>query len=1064
MNKLRFLIFGILISLVSGTLVAQDISIANISSHEGYYDTNIEISGSGFGTNAANMEVWFGGVRAAIESVSENLIIVRVPLGAATSSITVRNKTTGLSATSSSIFHPTFQGPSNPDYNNLDVSLFSNAQQLSDLVIVDLDNDGKNDILASKIDGAANTVVAYRNTSSNQTISFVETNIPIGSPTLRLAYGDLDGDGKQDIVLSREGNTKSQIYILRNTSTVGSISFAPLVVRSLLNNSQAAKKVIIRDLNLDGKPEIIVANSFDGEISIFENNSTLGNLNIPNNPVSFNAGNASSNDIIVEDLDNNGKQDIAVTQFNSADIFILPNTSSSGSLQFATPVTVTVNGSLNNLAAGDIDEDEKIDLVATDILGNAIFTVINESTPNDIKFANGVSIAANAGSFGVALADINGNSHLDILVTSQSGTSFALFENNSTPGNLDLVKKDIPQTNRSINIATGDLNNDSKVDIAFTEQNSIGTEFYMVVARNNFCIDPFILGDPAPSICNGQTYRFLTAPAEQITYEWLKDGTPIPGSNNPYYDATTLGSYTVRITGETTCDNTSSPIALGSNTDTPPPNPVASNNGPACLAGSISLTASTVAGATYNWTGPNGFTSTEQNPTLTNVTAEMAGTYTVVAFVNPCNSAPATTIVEVINPPNTNVSLSGSNQICVGETVTLTAGLASGYNYQWFLNSVAITGATSNSYDAAEAGSYTVNLKGQSNSCDLTSDIVVIESFSPPTVEFDVSGTLCEGSTISFSDNSILEPGKTPTYSWDFGDLIGTSNEANPSYTYTAAATYSVELIIGYEGHSCLSLPATNDVIISAPTDFIIEVTGNIPFCEGDSVLLEVPNTGFTTATWSTSESGLSIYGKDAGTITATATNTAGCISSAEVILSTTPAPTISVTIDNQPINSTTISIGQSVQLEASGADSYRWNPSDGLDNPDIANPIAAPSVSTTYQVLGTALNGCSSSTELIINIEDTGDKLPIEAPKMFSPDNNGIDDEWVIGNIENFPECEIVIFSRNGKIVYQETGYLSDWRGIDINGNDLPEGAYFYTITCPDGKNASGSVSIIRQ
>ncbi len=49
-----------------------------------------------------------------------------------------------------------------------------------------------------------------------------------------------------------------------------------------------------------------------------------------------------------------------------------------------------------------------------------------------------------------------------------------------------------------------------------------------------------------------------------------------------------------------------------------------------------------------------------------------------------------------------------------------------------------------------------------------------------------------------------------------------------------------------------------------------------------------------------------------------------------------------------------------------------------------------------------------------------------------------------------------------DGKIVYQETGYNTRWTGIH-DGSDLPEGAYFYTISCPDGKTASGSVSIIR-
>jgi hypothetical protein len=72
-----------------------------------------------------------------------------------------------------------------------------------------------------------------------------------------------------------------------------------------------------------------------------------------------------------------------------------------------------------------------------------------------------------------------------------------------------------------------------------------------------------------------------------------------------------------------------------------------SNNGPVCVGCTLNLSASTVAGATYNWTGPNSFTSMQQNPSLTNASTAMAGTYTVTVTVNACTSNVASTNVIV---------------------------------------------------------------------------------------------------------------------------------------------------------------------------------------------------------------------------------------------------------------------------------------------------------------------------------------------------------------------------------------------------------------------------------
>src|SRR5205823_2728848 len=94
--------------------------------------------------------------------------------------------------------------------------------------------------------------------------------------------------------------------------------------------------------------------------------------------------------------------------------------------------------------------------------------------------------------------------------------------------------------------------------------------------------------------------------------------------------------------------------------------PVASNGGPYCTSKSIVLSAGTVAGASYFWTGPNGFASFEQNPVIPNAIALNGGMYSVVATVNGCPSAAATTTVVV---DDTNCAPPTPVNIVIGKSV-----------------------------------------------------------------------------------------------------------------------------------------------------------------------------------------------------------------------------------------------------------------------------------------------------------------------------------------------------------------------------------------------------------
>ncbi|MBK8599133.1 MAG: immunoglobulin domain-containing protein [Holophagales bacterium] len=81
-----------------------------------------------------------------------------------------------------------------------------------------------------------------------------------------------------------------------------------------------------------------------------------------------------------------------------------------------------------------------------------------------------------------------------------------------------------------------------------------------------------------------------------------------------------------------------------------PATPTPSSNSPVCIGSTINLSTPAVAGATYAWTGPNGFSSADQNPTIPSATVAMAGTYSVTATVGGCASPASTTSVTESDP------------------------------------------------------------------------------------------------------------------------------------------------------------------------------------------------------------------------------------------------------------------------------------------------------------------------------------------------------------------------------------------------------------------------------
>lgn len=186
--------------------------------------------------------------------------------------------------------------------------------------------------------------------------------------------------------------------------------------------------------------------------------------------------------------------------------------------------------------------------------------------------------------------------------------------------------------------------------------------------------------------------------------------------------------------------------------------PTTSNDGPKCAGDNLSLSASSITGASYSWTGPNGFSSTLQNPTRNNVTAADSGTYSVIATVNGCTSSAANTTAMVYSIPDSAFSYLPSSP-SIGNDVTFTPA-ETGASYSWtFQNGTPATSTAQNPVVQWSAGgTYDVSLSVTKNGCvSMKTDTIHIPActhgsqtfyYTGNIVTWDIPSDICLPATI----------------------------------------------------------------------------------------------------------------------------------------------------------------------------------------------------------------------------------------------------------------------------------------------------------------------------
>ena len=456
---------------------------------------------------------------------------------------------------------------------------------------------------------ATSNVIAETVTSVSAN-GFTSTSYSTVASPYAVAVGDLNNDGRPDIVTANEINGNLSILM-------GTVGGGFQTTQLYFPTTTDPVFVAIADFNGDGKPDMVTANTYYAyNLSVF-----LGNGNGTfQTPVNYSAG-TSPQAVATGDFNGDGNVDLAVAG-SSGVLILLGN----GDGTFRSPTTIGYS-SFSSIAVNDFDRDGKADLIAVGSYGVMSFRGNGDGT-----FQTGISyMVPNAPNF-VVTADFNGDGKPDFAVNTVSGNS---YQCSVLIGNGDGTFQTAANYISGGCSVAADVNGDGKVDLTDANQHvlygagdgtflqpsvpySTGTAFAVPAAAADFNGDGRT--DLAFANTNTNTVNVLYGTSsllsQTITFGAL--GNQVLGSSPPALSATASSGLPVTFTSYTSpvCTVSGATVTL-----------VATGN---CL-----ITASQPGNATYSWAMPvtQSFTVSILTPTVTSVTPNTIGAFSAALQV-----------------------------------------------------------------------------------------------------------------------------------------------------------------------------------------------------------------------------------------------------------------------------------------------------------------------------------------------------------------------------------------------------------------------------------------------
>lgn len=487
-----------------------------------------------------------------------------------------------------------------------------------------------------------------------------------------------------------------------------------------------------------------------------------------------------------------------------------------------------------------------------------------------------------------------------------------------------------------------------------------------------------------------------------------------------------------------------------------PQPPVVTGTTPVCQGVDLQLTATTVAGATYAWTGPNGFTSTDQNPLIVNSEVSDSGLYSLKITVNGCPSEPATYSVDVVPPPSAGLDGTSAPICNEGNVLDLTEYLTGAFDAVGSWDDIDATGALSGGMFTTTGMAhgiyhfrYTVT-----NACNMTDDaLITLELIDiPQAPTLSAIAPVCEGTDVQLSASAIANA----VYAWTGPDGF-TSAEQNPllsAVDMAANGNYTLNVTV----NGCTSDDVAVPVTVNALPRFTIE--GNTALCEGQTSSLNVTPENFSvtdlTVTYKWYKDGFErpeitagLQVNETGIYKVEVTNN-DCAISREIAVVPNNNP-FEVLADSGCINNdymlwiTNIANIQGAVVTWTGPGGFAFTGAEA----NITNKMPG-----TYTVSITNAEGCTAEASIVV------DNTTCYIPRGISPNGDGKNDVFDLSNLD---VIKLKIFNRYGLKVYEANNYLKEWYGQSDKGT-LPTATYYYVVTLSAGKEVTGWVYLQRE
>ncbi|HEY6504022.1 MAG TPA: gliding motility-associated C-terminal domain-containing protein, partial [Chitinophagaceae bacterium] len=414
-----------------------------------------------------------------------------------------------------------------------------------------------------------------------------------------------------------------------------------------------------------------------------------------------------------------------------------------------------------------------------------------------------------------------------------------------------------------------------------------------------------------------------------------------------------------------------------------------------------------------------------------------AGNYTV--YVRDARNCLSQVTINVTEPNALTATAVTANATCDGGndgTITVTpAGGTLPYQY-------AITGGSFQATSVLNAGpgTYDVTVR-DANGCSyqvngaiigLTNNLTLTPAIDP--------APICEGNSTQLQLTT-----NATQFAWTPATNLSSSTIRNPMANPKITTSYSVVVTLG-------RCTLTDDILVSVMAAPVPDAGVNGDICVGQSYTLQPVGDPSYTYTWSpatylSSAAGYNVISTPGRTTTYTlsVTDNNGCpsLTTDQVTVNVTPP----IQVNTYPTDTVVFAGAQVPLLAISGGTYYTWSPAAGLDNPNIANPVAtAPAIDgavVTYQVTTTTDAGCQGDGSITIRVYKGPD---IYVPNAFTPNNDGRNDQFIPYPVGIKQLNYFRVFNRWGQLLYSTTTLNKGWDGR-LGGVEQASGVYVWMV-----------------